>query len=62
LAKTLIRKARYVMKKKLARKLTLNRETLRKLEGAELGKVKGAAPPDTDETCFHTCLNSCGCK
>jgi hypothetical protein len=50
------------MKKKLVSKLILNRETLRKLEGAELGKVKGAAPPDTDETCFKTCINSCGCK
>ena len=50
------------MKKKPVSKLTLNRETLRKLEGLELEKVKGAAPPATDETCDPSCIKSCGCK
>ncbi|HKV07132.1 MAG TPA: class I lanthipeptide [Thermoanaerobaculia bacterium] len=47
------------MKKKLEKKIVLNRETLRRLEGDELGRVIGGVPPETD-SCVGTCTCRCG--
>lgn len=52
-----------VLKKKIEKKMVLNRETLRRLAGGELGKVIGGMRPyeDTNEpSCLETC--SCECK
>lgn len=49
------------MKKKLEKKMVLNRETLRTLSGNQLDQVIGGVPPDDtdDESCGRTC--SCEC-
>ena len=49
------------MKKKQSRKLTLHRETLRKLQGDDLRKVIGRAQAEpTDIDCTEGCTLSCG--
>lgn len=47
------------MKKKLEKKMILNRETLRTLAGNELDRVIGGVPPETD-SCAGTCTCRCG--
>jgi hypothetical protein len=46
------------VEKKKALKLTLHRETLRKLEEAQLENVVGGA---TANTCYRSCLATCFC-
>lgn len=50
------------MKKKLSKKLTLNRETIRALSEAQLDKPAGGAPtvgvpcnPVSEYSCYRTC-------
>lgn len=54
------------MKKKV-RKLSLNKDTLRTLEGNRLGDIGGAVITDTcpetvtcADTCPRTCIDTCG--
>ena len=63
------------MKRKMARKLTLNRESLRNLTADDLHGIHGAKPtvggtcyeytcPDSCATCYATCVTcgaSCTC-
>ena len=48
------------MKKKLERKLVLNKETLRTLAGDRLTGVVGGVPPD--DTDFESCGRTCTCE
>lgn len=51
--------------KKQQQKMTLTRETVRRLDRAEYGAVKGAVNYSTGNICTsHTpylCTNTCGC-
>lgn len=53
------------MKKRIEKKLMLNRETLRALSGRELGEVAGAATRfcsgGTSSCCTDTCV-TCDCE
>lgn len=49
------------MNKKIAKKLVLNKETLRELTSAQLAKILGGiGPSDLPEDSCHSC-NSCTC-
>jgi len=45
------------MKKRLSKKLSLNRETIRRLSDPRLGVAVGGAP-----TNGNTCADTCGCN
>jgi hypothetical protein len=52
--------------KKAPRKLTLHRENLRRLEGAELNRLRGAAatvlcPRTLAQNCVSNLFMTCGC-
>jgi hypothetical protein len=43
------------MKKPTAKKLVLNRETLRELTENQLDKIAGGIPPSYPDSCYNTC-------
>ncbi|HEX9945388.1 MAG TPA: class I lanthipeptide [Thermoanaerobaculia bacterium] len=45
------------MKKQIATKLVLHKETLRKLSENQLSKIGGGIPPswDPEDSCYKTC-------
>jgi hypothetical protein len=47
------------MKRKIVRKLTLSRESLRNLTAEALGGIHGARPTVGGTCDEHTCLDSC---
>lgn len=49
------------MKKKLNRKLTLNKETVRLLDNGELGQVNGATMVETNCDTCRTMCGTCSC-